>query len=246
MNVQIETAVKRARGYWFVDGFIEIAAGVLFIILAVFTLSNGMYASQATFSSWFISIAGKIAILKLVSFLIVFLLLWWLKDRFTYPRTGRVRGKITGMQILVLIKNLILFLLLPIVGLLIASLLATSTGSVLSSMPVWFPAGLGLLWGILLMLAGEWMGLRRFRWLAVLIFLGGVGTGIWQLTMGLPGIPANIQPNILQVPVLESIKRVLTSLSIILLIAGVLSIFSGTWTFMRYRKENPEPYVEDV
>ncbi len=161
MNVQIDTAIKRARGYWFVDGFTEIAMGGLLIILAGFLLIS-MNISQAPFPSWFLSVTGEITILKIVSFLIVILILWWLKDHFTYPRTGFVRGKITVPQILVIIKNMILFLLLPIVGLLIASLLITSTGSVVSSMPVWFPVGLGLIWAILIAMAGEWVGLHRF------------------------------------------------------------------------------------
>ncbi len=245
MNVQIDTAIKRARGYWFVDGFTEIAIGGLLIILAGFLLIS-MNISQAPFPSWFLSVTGEITILKMVSFLIVVLILWWLKDHFTYPRTGFVRGKITVTQILVIIKNMILFLLLPIIGLLIASLLITSTGSVLSSLPVWFPVGLSLMWAILIVLAGEWMGLHRFRLLGVMILLAGIGVGIWQWAMGLPNIPANIQPKILQPPVLESVNRALTSLGLILLISGVSLMFSGILTFIRYRRENPQPYTEDV
>jgi hypothetical protein len=245
MNVQIDSTVKRARGYWFVDGFIEIATGILFVVLAGFLLIS-MNTSQAPFLSWFLSVTGEVAILKLVSFVIVVLILWRLKDNFTYPRTGFVRGKITITQIFVILKNLILFLLLPIVGLLIASLLVTSTSSVLASMPVWFPAGLGILWGILLMLAGEWMGLNRFRWMAILILLSGLGIGIWQWTIGLPNIPLNMKPELLQPPVLESVNRSLTGLGILLVCSGVIFMLSGTLTFLRYRKENPQPYSEDV
>ena len=245
MNVQIDNALKRARGYWFVDGFIEIAAGILFIILAVFLMIS-INASQASFPSWFLSVTGKVVILKVVSFVIVILILWWLKDNFTYPRTGLVRGKITTTQIFVLLKNLILFLLLPVIGLLVASLLVTSTGSVLASMPVWFPIGLGVLWSILLVIAGEWMDLKRFRWIAVLILMAGIGVGIWQGTMGLPNIPATVQPELLQPPVLESINRSLTSLGFILIGSGIVFILSGAITFMQYRKENPQPYTEEV
>jgi hypothetical protein len=245
MNVQIDSTVKRARGYWFVDGFIEIATGVLFVVLAGFLLIS-MNTSQAPFISWFLSVTGEVAILKLVSFVIVVLILSRLKDNFTYPRTGFVRGKITMTQIFVILKNLILSLLLPIVGLLIASLLITSTGSVLASMPVWFPTGLGILWGILLVLAGEWLGLHRFRWMAILIILSGLGIGIWQWTMDLPNIPLNMKPEILQPPVLESINRSLTGLGILLVCSGVIFMLSGTLTFLRYRKENPQPYSEDV
>jgi hypothetical protein len=237
--------VKRARGYWFVDGFIEIAAGVLFIILAVFLLLS-MNSSQTSISAWFLSVTGEVIILKTVSFVIVVLILWRLKDNFTYPRTGLVRGKITTAQIFALFKNLIIFLLLPIIGLLTASLLATSTGSVLSSMPIWFPIGLGVLWGILLVLAGEWMGLQRFRWIAVFILLTGIAAAIWQWTMGLPDIPAATQPQLLQQLVLESINRSLTSLSFIMVGSGITFMISGGLTFVQYRKENPQPYEEEA
>lgn len=245
MNVKIDTAIKRARGYWFVDGFTEIAMGGLFILLAGFLLIR-VKTLQAPFPSWFLSVTSEIAILKIISLLIVILILWWLKDRFTYPRTGFVRGRITVAQIFVLLKNIILFLLLPIAGLLLASLVITSTGRVLSSMPVWFPVGLGLIWAVLIVLAGEWMGLQRFRLLGGTVLLTGIGVGIWQLTMGLPNVPANIQPERFQRPILESINRSFTSLGLILLITGVVLMFSGLLTFNRYRGENPKPYAEDV
>lgn len=245
MNTQIDAVVKRVRGYWFVDGFTEIATGVLFIVLALFLLFT-KNTSQTPFLSWFLSVTGEIVILKIGSFLIVVLILWWLKDNFTYPRTGFVRGRITATQIFIVIRNMILFLLLPIAGLLIVSLLITSTGNVLSSMPMWFPIGLGIIWAVLILLAGEWMGLLRFRILSGMILLVGIGIGIWQWIMGLPNIPANVHPEELQPPVLESINRSLTSLSLILLISGIAFIVSGLVTFMRYRRENPQPYKEDV
>ena len=245
MNVQIDTTVKRARAYWFVDGFTEIATGGLFVILAgaLFITRN---TSQTPFLSWFLSVTGEIIIVKIVSILAVILGLWWLKDHFTYPRTGFVRNRITGIQIFVILRNMILFLLLPIVSLFTASLFITSTGSVLASMPVWFPVGLGLIWAAFVVLAGEWMGLIRFRLLGGITLLTGIGVGIWQAAMGLPNVPAAVQPTILQPPLLESIDRTLIGLDLILVIFGVILMFSGVATFLRYRKENPQPYTEDV
>ncbi len=241
MANQIDTAIKRARGYWFVDGFTEIAMGGLLILLAGFLLIK-MKTSQASLSSWFLSVTGEVAILKIISFLVVVFLLLWLKDRFTYPRTGFVRAKFTADQIFGFIRNVILFLLLPIAGLLIVSSLIASTRVVLVSMPVWFPIALALLWAILLVLAGEWMGLLRFRWIAGMILLAGIGVGIWQFTMRLTAIEqGSLQPYLL-----ESVHRTLVSLSFVLLITGIIFMFSGVITFMRYRKENPEPYAEDV
>jgi hypothetical protein len=245
MNVQIDSALKRARGYWFVDGFTEMAAGGLFILLAGILLFSGN-TPQSSFPAWFLSVAGEISIAKLIGILAAILILWWLKDHFTYPRTGFVRGKrVTATQVLVIIRNVILFLFLPIFGLLAASLLIASAGSVLSSMPAWFPVGLGLIWAVVYVLAGEWMGLRRFRLLAVMMLLTGIAIGIWQFAMGLPAFPASAQTGILQPLVLESINRTLTGLGFLILISGVILMISGLVTFLRYRKENPTPYTEE-
>ena len=246
MNMQVASVMKRARGYWFVDGFTEMAAGGLFILLAGLLLVSGN-TSQASFPAWFLSFAGEIAIAKFVGILAAILILWWLKGHFTYPRTGFVRGKrVTTTQVLIIIRNAILFLLLPIFGLLAASLLIASADSVLVSMPIWFPVGLGLLWAVLLLLAGEWMGLRRFRLMGVAILLAGIVIGIWQFAIALPTFPVNPQQRILPPYMLESVNRTLASLSFLVLISGIVLIFSGIITFLRYRKENPIPYTEDV
>ena len=246
MNVQIDTVVKRTRGYWFVDGFIEMAAGGLFILLAGIILFDG-YSPEDSFPSWFLSIAGEVALAKLFGILTVVLLLWWLKDHFTYPRTGFVRGnRVTSAQVLIILRNMILFVLLPISGLLFASLLISSGNAILSSMPAWFPIGLGVLWAILCLLAAEWLGLRRFRLIGIMTLLAGVAVGIWQLTIGLTEFPANTQMEILHPAMLESISRTLASLGMLVLICGIVLVLSGVFTFLRYRKENPTPYTEDV
>ena len=125
MNVQIDLALKRARGYWFVDGFIEMAAGGLLVLLAAIILVSGN-ASQSSLLHWFLSVTGEIVLAKVIGVLTAILILWWLKDHFTYPRTGFVRSKrFTAMQVLVVTRNVILFLLLPILALFAASLLMT-------------------------------------------------------------------------------------------------------------------------
>jgi hypothetical protein len=242
MNIQIDTVIKRARGYWFVDGFTELIAGGLFILLAGILLIHG-----SAIPSQFLSIIGQISLAKFFGFLVAVLILWWLKDHFTYPRTGFVRGnRVTVTQVLILIRNVILFLLLPILGLVAASLLIASAGSVLSSMPVWFPIGVALIWAVLCVWSGKWMGLRRFELLGALFLLAGIKVGIWQLEMGIPTLPANIQSGIFQPPIVEILNRTLTSLNHLILISGIILMVSGVVTFLRYRKENPIPYSEDV
>jgi hypothetical protein len=158
-----------------------------------------------------------------------------------------VRGnRVTVAQLLTLMRNVILFLLLPILALLALSLLIASAGGVLSSMPAWFPVGVGMIWAVLCVWAGKWMGLRRFQSMGFLILLAGMIIGFWQFTKGLPAFPANLQAGFLQPPILEIINRTLTSLSFLVLITGIILMLSGLMTFLHYRKENPTPYTEDI
>jgi hypothetical protein len=246
MNMQIDTAIKRTRAYWFVDGFTEMAAGGFFILLAGILLLR-WNAPLTSSPSRFLSIAGEISIAKLFGFLIVALVLWWLKDHFTYPRTGFVRGnRVTTAQILILIRNIVLFLLLPIFGLLAASMLVASAGSVLSSMPVWFPIGVSIIWAVLCVWAGNWMGLRRFQIIGALFLLAGITVGTWQYGMGLPASAENMQAGIFQPATMEILYRSLTSLGLLVLISGITLMVSGFVTFLQYRKENPTPYTEEI
>jgi hypothetical protein len=239
-HVQIDSVLKRARAYWFVDGFTEMAAGVFFILLAGILLLQGN-VFQASNPSHVLSVVGIISLVKLVGFLVIVLILWWLKDHFTYPRTGFVRGnRLTAAQVLTLLRNAILFLLLPIFGLLIVSVLLATVGGILSSMPVWFPIGVGTIWAALCILAGEWTGVSRFRVLGILFLLAGLAVGIWQWTAGLPVLSALDQP-----AVQEVVNRGLNGLGVLVLISGLPLVVSGLVTFLRYRKANPAPYAEE-
>ncbi len=244
-HVQLDSVLKRARGYWFADGFTEIAAGLFFILLAGILLLQGS-VFQASNPSHVLSVVGIISLVKLFGFLAVVLALWWLKDHFTYPRTGFVRGnRLTAAHALTLLRNAILFLLLPIFGLLIVSVLLVTVGGVLSSMPVWFPIGVGAIWAVLCVLAGEWTGVARFRVLGILFLLAGLAVGIWQWTAGLSTLPADVRPALDQPVVQEVVNRGLNGLGVLVLISGLPLVISGLVTFLRYRKANPTPYVEE-
>jgi hypothetical protein len=253
MDRQIESAMKRGRAYWFVDGFTELFAGILFILLGGITLLSGM-VPPSSFLSQFFSLAESAAIVKLIGLVLTVLGLWWLKDRFTYPRTGFIREK--GMpraQLLVFLRNAVLIALLPVVGLTIPLFLVPAVRGAIFSMPVWFPPVLGIFWGALCVLLGQWTGLRRFRFLGLVIMLAGISTGAWQLTLGLPVVPADaLQANILSplpealwAPLEETLSRMLVGVGIITLVSGIGFSISGLVTFLRYRKENPAPYREE-
>lgn len=253
MDSQIESVMKRGRGYWFVDGFTEILVGILFILLGGITLLSGI-VPQNSFLSQFVSLAESAAIVKFLGLILAVLGLWWLKDRFTYPRTGFVREKgVSRSQLLVFLRNAVLIAILPMIGLIIPLFFIPAVRGAIFSMPVWFPPVVGIFWGALCILLGEWTALRRFRLLGVVIMLAGISIGAWQLTLGLPNVPADALratilsplPDVLWAPLEESLNRVLTGVGLLTLLSGIAFAVSGLATFLRYRKENPVPYREE-
>jgi hypothetical protein len=254
MEQQIETAVKRGRAYWFVDGFTELFAGILFILLGGITLLSGI-VPPSSFLSQFISLAESAAIVKFLGLILAVLGLWWVKDRFTYPRTGFIREKgVPRSQFFVFLRNAVLLAILPMIGLMIPLFLVPAVRGAIFSMPVWFPPVLGIFWGALCILLSQWTALRRFRFLGLAIMLVGISTGVWQLTLGLPSVPAdalranvlNPLPDVLWAPLMESFKRMLTGVGLICMLSGVGFAVSGLVTFLRYRKDNPAPYQEEA
>ena len=254
MHNQIDRAIKIGRGYWFVDGVTEMLSGGLFVLLGGVLLLCGT-ASQGSFLTQFASIASAIALIKVFGILAAGLILWWVKDRFTYPRTGFVRGKrVTATQMLTFLRNAVLCLLLPVLGLVAAFFFLPSMRGILFSIPVWSPVGMAALWGVLCMLLGHWIGLRRFVLLGGLILLAGIGISAWQFAVGLPPVPVEaLQPSPLaalsetQCALLADIlNRTFVSIGLLAVVSGGVFVLSGVVIFLRYRKENPAPYQEEA
>jgi hypothetical protein len=254
MDNQIDSAIRIGRGYWFVDGFTEMLGGGLFVLMGGVLMLRGI-APQGSFLAQFASIVSDIGFIKLLGLLAAALILWWLKDRFTYPRTGFVRGKrVTVPQMLTFLRNAVLCLLLPVLGLVAAFFILPSMRAILFSIPVWLPVGMGVIWAGLCILLGHWMGLRRFWLLGVLILLVGIGISIWQVAMGLPHIPVeglqfsplSALPEALRAPLAAILNRAFVSIGLLTMVSGAIFVISGLVTFLHYRKENPLPYQEEA
>jgi hypothetical protein len=254
MEQQIAAAVKRGRAYWFADGFTEILCGIFLLLVGSVGLLRGI-AGQNAFLSQFATTAVDIGIVKLFALVAAVLVIWGLKDRFTYPRTGFVQGKrIMPGVILTFIRNGILVVLLPVLGLMAAFIFIPPLRTILATIPAWLPMGVGVLLGILLYLSGEWMGLRRFRLMGFLVLLAGMAVGVWQILKGFPRLATEAlqanwlapMPDTLRAPLDEILSRVFIGMSVLTLAAGFFLLFSGIVTFLRYRKENPAPYREEA
>jgi hypothetical protein len=253
MEKQIESAVRRGRAYWFADGFTEMLGGIFLVLVGSIGFLRGI-AGQTAVLPQLASTVVDIGIFKTVAFVAAILIIWWLKDRFTYPRTGIVRGKrVMPGVVLNFFRNVILTLILPILGLLAAFIFIPSFRVILASAPAWLPAAVGILWGILFYVSGEWMGLRRFRIIGWLTLLAGLAVGVWQILEGIPGLAAEAlqadwlqpMPEALRAPLDELLGRVFVGMSVLCLATGCFLIVAGLVTFLRYRRENPVPYREE-
>jgi hypothetical protein len=249
MEQQIESVMKRARGYWFVDGFTEIIVGVLFLVMDGALILREM-TPQATFYIQIGTLFREIGLIKLVGFIAAVALLWVLKNRFTYRRTGFVREKIsTWAQMGILLRNAVLIFLVPMMLFILAFIVLPAIRNILFLMPAWLPAFMGMLLAVIFYVAGRWMGLARFEGIGACMLLSGLGVAGWQVWEGLPVMPAAVLqsddllalPNVLQAPVADVFNRTLVAVGVLIFLWGVTFLISGLITFLRYRRENPAP-----
>ncbi len=87
---EIRDMEKRTRRYFYDDGFVEIAVGILFLLLGGYFYASVALPAASSVKSWLD------ASLVLVIAAGVFLVGWlvrFLKHRITYPRTGYVAYK---------------------------------------------------------------------------------------------------------------------------------------------------------
>jgi hypothetical protein len=238
MGMDIDAAAKRGRGYLFVDGLAEMAAGVVFVLLGGVLLLGGLIPEESLLAQIAATGVG-VVIVKGIGLLAAVLAIWWLKDRFTYPRTGYVRQKrIPFSQILAFVRNAFLVLALPLFALAAAFVFVPHMRGALSSIPIWAPALLGVVWGVPCYWLGEWAGLRRFRLLGMSTFFAGIAVGVGLLLIGWPGRFASASPA-------QTLGRTFAGVGLLSMICGAAFVLSGLVTFLRYRKENPLPYGQE-
>ena len=254
MKQEIISAIKRGRRYWFVDGFTEMLAGALLILVGGIACQRGL-APQAAFLQQFIFLSVDVTLVKVLGLTVAALVLWWLKNHFTYPRTGYVRERqAAASQILAFMGEVIAA---GVVVLLAAAAVVAFVPTVrlaVFSMPAWLPMVIAVLWTALVLAGSEWLGLVRFRLVAAWVLATGLALGAWQFLVGLPPFPAEALqagawaawPASLAAPVTASLNRTLASVGLLVLLGGFALLVSGAVTFIRYRNANPLPYREEA
>jgi hypothetical protein len=159
MENNLKASQKRAVQYWFADGLAELSGAVICLILAVyFGLMQIIGSSQ-----------GSVALLFLMVFVAAFgirKVMFWYRERSTYPRTGFVEPK-KGWE-----DRRMLGIAIGFTVLLLAFMLFTILRGIQTM--AWMPVLAGIIYAFIFSLAGYRTQLVRFYFLAGFCLLLGV------------------------------------------------------------------------
>ena len=170
---------RRSQAYWFVDGFSEIAGGMVPTATALIWLASRLWWADSPWIGWvgplkdMVLVGGCVAAAFAVR---------WLKGRYTYPRTGQVTyrrlstrtlggliGAVAAATATVFVGSILAFLLAPDFRLWLVTALS----------PLLI-VGCGLAAGLVLLGWALRTGLRRFFYLSGAISLLGIGLAGWS------------------------------------------------------------------
>ncbi len=185
MRRDVDRAEQRARQYWYDDGLVEIAAGVIFLAMGALFLVEAL-APQGSLPKSFSAIG--IVVLVAGGIWIAGRVVRWTKERVTYPRTGYVRyqqrARTTKRKLITVVVAIAISILTNLI------LFATAPASL-----AWIPALQGWLIGAFILYMAYMVGLIRFYLLALFSFVLGsvvaaasmgssLGNGIYFAGMG--------------------------------------------------------------
>ena len=179
MTTNINQIVRRTRRYWYDDGFLEIAQGVLFLVIAGLLWVQGLTSAG---SFWFQILSIGVVLTAIVGTIVTHNFVATLKQRVTFPRTGYVafqretnrnRYWIVGATALavaiVIIAGGRWLDNLPLVAALVLAAAFVTMGGRLGALRFYIPAALAVVLGAGVAMAGLSEGP------ALAVILGGMG-----------------------------------------------------------------------
>ncbi len=171
---EIRSVEQRVKGYWYADGWAEMAGGAVFVLLGLFFAGQEWLPKGSLAELLFgpglllVFIAGSIATGRIVNAM---------KTRFTYPRTGYVSYRVDQEHVRQR---------RPLAGA-VAAVFAAAIIFVAARLGSadWVPGVSGILvGGILLYMSARVGGLRRFYLLAAFSAVLGVVLSVGPLPLG--------------------------------------------------------------
>jgi hypothetical protein len=169
MNTSIKNITRRTYQYWYNDGLIELAVGVLILLIALINLvlallNLGTLNRIALILQPLVFIGGVFAINGIVK---------PLKERYVFPRTGYVAyhrpegGRLRLLRALAMVLGLVIAIAAAVLFRVIKE--------------AWIPAFVGLGFAVFLTYLGSRLGLIRFYVLAGVTILLGLAAAWLQL-----------------------------------------------------------------
>jgi MFS family permease len=172
MSEQIDGIIRRTRGYWYSDGFIELFIGGLFALIGGLLFVQSRVLSG---SALMIVFAVGVPLLIIGGSLLSKQVVRSLKERITYPRTGYIayeKKRNTGQRRWVIPA----FALLIALAYIVADLLTSDTQVDLSRFGVAFMVG--LIGGASFAYVGYTVGVARFYVLGALAAVLGIAVTV--------------------------------------------------------------------
>jgi hypothetical protein len=159
-NKEINETIKRTKRYWYVDGFSEIAIGLLLIFIVLLNRLVGLLHQEIV--QILLVVLGTPGVILLGSRIVV-----KLKEKYTYPRTGYIAyNKQTGS------RRWKRILLSGTIGMLVGVV----TTLLSNGLPIIYQQVF-----VTIMIASAYtyigysIGLKRFYWIAALTIVLGLG-----------------------------------------------------------------------
>lgn len=246
MKNNIELAVQRAQGYWFIDGLSEILLGIILTLLgAAFFFRAQVQNAGQVFSV--LNAKDTILILGLSLGMAVIV---WLKQNITYHRTGYVEPRLEsfGARLQKYWKVIALIVGAPIVLILLMLVFSWARAGLFYGI-TWIPAAIGFVFGIFMLAQANQTGLKRFRILCYLDFTLGVTLAILAGLHNLNhALPAQLFASPLTGPIPAELAQAMQAnmdyvywlIAILCAGLGLSRLVSGIFTFTHYLIQNPE------
>ncbi|PKN91998.1 MAG: hypothetical protein CVU44_17040 [Chloroflexi bacterium HGW-Chloroflexi-6] len=245
MKNNIEVAMQRAQGYWFIDGLSEILSGIMLALLGtVFFFRAQVQNAEQVFSASNAKDTILILGLSLGMATVV-----WLKQKITYRRTGYVEPRLEnfGARLQKYWKVIALIAGVPFVLILLMLVFPWARAGLFYGM-TWIPAAIGFGFGIFMFVQAKQTGLKRFRILCYLDFTLAVMlvllAGLHNLNHALP---AQLFAGPLSGPMPAELAQAMQTnmdyaswlIAILCAGLGLSRLVSGIFTLARYLQANP-------
>jgi hypothetical protein len=250
MKDQLVEAARRARGYRFADGLLEIGGGILFMVLSIPYLLWSLAPQGSRLAR--LASNGRNAVL-ILGVALVCSVIWAVKERWTYPRSGYVeerrpeRGRV--LRALAILGGALVLIGLVVAGFLFIPAFRTGLLYVMAYAASFLGLCLALGWLVM----GFRCGIRRFHLLAGIAALTSLGLAVasrlylvahpfdWAAISTAPEDPMPAGSGAM---LLGLAHNAYTGVAIFLAVLGLAMLVSGLFVRAQFLRSNPIAQAE--